>query len=144
MAYSGLNFSGWRSGMQSAADMQKEAAVLKAKTKVAREQGLINGIATTGGAIIGGMFGGPMGASAGAKAGSQIGGLLYGNGDTGSDLASASESLSAARKATESRSATTNNDLMQFASANNMLDASGNIDPKFTEFAKMIAAAGLA
>lgn len=144
MAYSGLNFSGWRSGMQSAADMQKEAAVLKAKTKVAREQGLINGIATTGGAIIGGMFGGPMGASAGAKAGSQIGGLLYGGGDTGSDLVSASESLSAARKASENRSATTNNDLMQFASANNMLDASGNIDPKFTEFAKMIAAAGLA
>lgn len=141
MAFENLDFSGWKSGNSALAKANIDSATTKAKAKASQSAGLTAGIGT----IIGAIFGGPTGAAIG----NQIGGSLSGNGSadavSGAEFAGGydswedvfSRSSSKKKKAADSAN---QGDMMQMASAMNMIDDNGNIKPTFLEFIQNIGA----
>lgn len=141
MSYN-LDFSGWKAGNSALANANLNAMTTKAKAKASQTAGLTAGIGT----VIGAIFGGP----AGAAIGNQIGGSLSGGGNSVSEedkfLANALTddwSDPFGRKASKKKNGTpfagdSNNqgDMMQMASAMNMIDKNGNVIPTFLEVIK--------
>lgn len=141
MAFENLDFSGWKSGNSALAKANIDSTTTKAKAKASQTAGLTAGIGT----VIGAIFGGP----AGAAIGNQIGGSLSGNGNvdtvSGAEFAGGYDSWedvfsrdgSKKKKAADSAN---QGDMMQMASAMNMIDDNGNIKPTFLEFIQNIGA----
>lgn len=141
MAFENLDFSGWKSGNSALAKANIDSTTTKAKAKASQSAGLTAGIGT----IIGAIFGGPTGAAIG----NQIGGSLSGNGSvdtvSGTEFAGGYDSWedvfsrgsSKKKKAADSAN---QGDMMQMASAMNMIDDNGNIKPTFLEFIQNIGA----
>ena len=136
MSYN-LDFSGWKAGNSALANANLNAMTTKAKAKAQQTAGLTAGIGT----VIGAIFGGP----AGAAIGNKIGGSLSGNGNvdsvSGAEFAGGYDSWedvfsrgsSKKKKATDSAN---QGDMMQLASAMNMIDKNGNVIPTFLEVIK--------
>lgn len=141
MAFENLDFSGWKSGNTALAKANIDSTTTRAKAHASQSAGLTAGIGT----IIGAIFGGPTGAAIG----NQIGGSLSGNGNvdtvSGAEFAGGYDSWedvfsrdsSKKKKATDSAN---QGDMMQMASAMNMIDDNGNIKPTFLEFIQNIGA----
>lgn len=137
-----LDFSGWKAGNAALANANLNATTTKAKAKASQTAGLTAGIGT----VIGAIFGGP----AGAAIGNQIGGSLSGN---GSSISEEDKKLASTltddwfdpfgRKASKKKNGTpfagdsgNQGDMMQMASAMNMIDKNGNVIPTFLEVIK--------
>lgn len=129
MGYS-LDFSGWKSGNSALANAQSNAATTRAKAKASQASGLTAGLGT----VIGAIFGGPMGAMIGRSIG---GGDMAGAAEAvASDMPTTWDTLSReaeTKKKTPFNEKTSNGDLMQLASAYNMIDENGNIKPTFLQ-----------
>lgn len=142
MAFENLDFSGWKSGNSALAKANVDSTTTKAKAKASQTAGLTAGIGT----VIGAIFGGP----SGAAIGHQIGSAISGDGSSASEednkLASALTddwSDPFGRKASKKKNGTpfagdssNQGDMMQMASAMNMIDENGNIKPTFLEVIK--------
>lgn len=137
-----LDFSGWKAGNAALANANLNATTTKAKAKAQQTAGLTAGIGT----VIGAIFGGPQGAAIGHQIGSGLSG-------DGSSISEEDKKLASTltddwsdpfgRKASKKKNGTpfagdSNNqgDMMQMASAMNMIDKNGNVIPTFLEVIK--------
>lgn len=145
MAYENLDFSGWKAGNSALAKANIDSTTTKAKAKASQTAGLTAGIGT----VIGAIFGGPYGAAIGNSIGSSLsgGGNSIGEDyDRYSDLSDSWEDAFS-RSAIKKKKGTPfggdekkQGDMMQMASAMNMIDDNGNIKPTFLEFIQNIGA----
>lgn len=139
MAFENLDFSGWKSGNAAMAKANIDSTTTRAKAKASQAAGLTAGIGT----IIGAIFGGP----AGAAIGGQIGGSVSGNGNvdtiSGAEFAGGYDSwedVFSRGASSKKKSTMGDGDIMQLASAYNMIDENGSVKPSFLALLQNIGA----
>lgn len=143
-----LDFSGWKAGNKALAASKVDSTNAYAKAQATKDAGISAGIGT----VIGAIFGGPGGAALGYNIGKSVSSNpeAEANMTSGKDavagFADAFDSWSEDRSATKKKKAGTpfgggnDGDMMQMASAMNMIDDNGNIKPSFLEYIQGIGA----